>query len=210
MPDPPGPTGRHGQIPYPAPVNAENGSRLSFTNFPKESVEIKMEKSRCGDDANENMFDGLNGDTGRRQGDRAVGQNQADIDTDERAATPENETHEPADALIAFHPGAIVDPDNREILHVVENFKERNPDEDVLHAVIAVPPKSDTADQQRDFDGADNAPLGPISPLSPSEHRRYHPQRQNHNIPPARHHSGRDYSSAAFIIKLEARSETHR
>src|SRR2546423_9128552 len=177
MPDPPGPTARCRQSSYPASVDAEHRSRLSFTDFPNESVVIKMEQSRCGDDANENMFDGLNGDTGRRQGDRAVGQNQADIYTDERAATPENETHEPADALIAFDSGAIIDPDNREILHVVENFKERNPDEDVLHAVIAVPPKSDTADQQRDFDGADNAPLGPISPLSPSEHRRYHRQR---------------------------------
>src|SRR5207247_10863485 len=43
---------------------------------------------------------------------------------------------------------AIVDPDQREVLHVVENFEQRNANKNVCHQIVAVPPKRDAGDQQ--------------------------------------------------------------
>ena len=65
------------------------------------------------------------------KGKRAIGEDEADIKPNQRAAPSEHESHEPADVAVFLDTIAIVDPDERQVLHVVKNFKQRDADEDV-------------------------------------------------------------------------------
>src|SRR5206468_12644345 len=78
-----------------------------------------------------------------------IGENEADVQSYQRTAPSENKAHEPTDIAVFLHAVAIVDPDEREILHVVEDFEERNTDENIRDAVITVPPKGNSCGQQR-------------------------------------------------------------
>ncbi|PYJ77069.1 MAG: hypothetical protein DME69_11715 [Verrucomicrobia bacterium] len=108
-----------------------------------------MKQRGCGDYASEDAFDRFDPEMGIEISKRAVSENQADVQSDERAASSENKTHEPTDIAVLLHAVAIVDPDEREILHVVEDFEERNANKNVRDAVIAVPPKGNGRHQQR-------------------------------------------------------------
>ena len=55
--------------------------------------------------------------------DRAVGQNEAHIKSDQRTAPSEHESHEPANVAVFLDTIAVIDPNERQVLHVVENFK---------------------------------------------------------------------------------------
>src|SRR5437899_5254992 len=121
----------------------------AFANFPDKSVVIKMKQRGSGDYASEDAFDRVYSQMGIEIRKRAVGENQADVQSNQRTAPSENEAHEPTDIAVFLHAVAIVDPDEREILHVVENFEERNANKNVRDAVIAVPPKGNGRDQQR-------------------------------------------------------------
>ena len=72
---------------------------------------------------------------------RAVGENQADIEPNQRAAPPKYKAHEAADVAVLLHTIAVVNPDQREVLHVVKNFEQRNAHQNVRDQIIAVPPK---------------------------------------------------------------------
>src|SRR5438128_1464516 len=121
----------------------------AFANFPDKSVVIKMKQRGRRDYTSEDAFDRFYSEMGIEISKRAVGENQADVQSDERAASSKNKAHESADSAVFLHAVAIVDPDEREILHVVENFEERNANKNVRDAVIAVPPKGNGRDQQR-------------------------------------------------------------
>src|SRR6266700_407680 len=121
----------------------------AFANFPDKPVVIKMKQRGCGDYASEDAFDRFDPEMGIEISKRAVSENQADVQSDERAASSENKTLESADSAVLLHAVAIVDPDEREILHVVEDFEERNANKNVRDAVIAVPPKGNGRHQQR-------------------------------------------------------------
>src|SRR4029079_5463015 len=73
------------------------------------------------------------------------------IKANQRAAPTEHESHEPANVAVFLDAVAIVDPDQRQVLHVVKHFEQRNPNEDVRDKIIAVPPKRDTGHQQSKF-----------------------------------------------------------
>src|SRR5207248_9145425 len=83
---------------------------------------------------------------------RAVGKNEAEIESNKRTTATENEAHESADVLILFDAVAIINPDQRKVLHVVKDFEQRDPDEKVRNEVVAVPPKADAGDQQHELD----------------------------------------------------------
>ena len=55
--------------------------------------------------------------------------------------------------LVFLNPIAVVDPDQREVLHVVKNFEQRNSDENVCYEVIALRPKRDARNQQSYLNG---------------------------------------------------------
>src|SRR5882757_288211 len=82
---------------------------------------------------------------------RTVGKNQSDIEPDQRSAAPEYKTHEPTDRIIFLHPVSIVDPDEREVLSVVENFEQGDASENIGDAVVTVPPKPDAGGEKRQF-----------------------------------------------------------
>src|SRR5207249_1000617 len=64
------------------------------------------------------------------------------------AAAPKDKTHESANGWILFYAGAIIDPDQRKILHVVKDFEERDTGKNIRHTVIAIPPESDAGPEQ--------------------------------------------------------------
>src|ERR1700724_1540076 len=80
--------------------------------------------------------------------DRAIGEDQTDVESNERAAPAIHEAHKAADVAVFLDAVAIVDPDKRKVLHVMKNFEQRNADQNCRDQIIAVPPKRDARDQQ--------------------------------------------------------------
>src|SRR6266446_5457484 len=99
-----------------------------------------MEEARCRHHPGEYTLDCLDVDTLFKNPERAIGEDKSDVDTNQRTAPSKNKPHETANRAVLFHAIAIVDPDEREVLHIVKNFEQRDPSKNVGHAIIAVPP----------------------------------------------------------------------
>src|SRR5438477_4523472 len=83
---------------------------------------------------------------------RAVSENKTDIKPNQRTTPAKYKPHEPTDGTVFFQPVAIVNPNQRQVLHVVKHFEQRNPGKNIRHAIVTVPPKSDAGDKKREFD----------------------------------------------------------
>src|SRR2546423_6061754 len=97
---------------------------------------------------------------GIEKGYGAIGENKTKIKPDKRAAATKNKTHKSADAFVFFDPITIVNPNQREVLYVVKDFEEGDPDEKIGDAVIAIPPKADAGNQERELDWIRSLGLG--------------------------------------------------
>ena len=120
-----------------------------------------MKQRRRSDDSGEDAFNGLYSEMGIEIRERAIGENQADVQSNERAAPPKDKAHESADVAILLHPIAVVDPDEREVLHVVEDLEQRDADKNVRDEIIAVPPKGDAGNEQSKLHGVRSLPYDP-------------------------------------------------
>src|SRR5438309_2751995 len=138
-------------------------ARRAVAYFPDESVVIKMKKTRCRHYAGEHTLHRLDFETGIEISEGTVGKNKPDVQPNQRTASSKNKTHEAADRAVLFHTAAIVNPDEREVLHIVKNLEQRDPRQNVGDGVIAVPPKSNTRDQQRQLDRIGTFPFRPHS-----------------------------------------------
>ena len=76
-------------------------------------------------------------------------------------------------ALVALDARAVVNPNNCQVLDIVKDLEQGYADEDVLHAVIAIPPEGDAAGQKRKFDRAEDSSLPPVFRLSPKKQNRH-------------------------------------
>ena len=68
----------------------------------------------------------------------------------------------PPIVLVLLHSIAIVNPDEREVLDVMEDFEERDSGENVCDAVIAEPPKTDAVTSNASFTGFGRFPFAHI------------------------------------------------
>src|SRR6266576_5811441 len=116
-------------------------ARGALANFQDKSIVIEMQQRGGGDYAGENAFDGVYSEMRIKIRERTIGENQAEVEPHQRAAPSKHEAHESADVAVFLHAVAIVDPDEREVLHVVENFEQRNANKNVCHQIVAVPTK---------------------------------------------------------------------
>src|SRR5947208_15810977 len=107
-----------------------------------------MEQCRGGNHAGKHVLDRFDLQTRIEIGERAVGKNAAEIKSNQRAAAAENKAHESADVMIFFDTGAIINPDQRKVLHVVKELEQGNRDETSINAVVAVTTGDDLGDQQ--------------------------------------------------------------
>src|SRR5580765_3081799 len=129
----PCPTGEHTAERY---ISGSTGkperlTRRALPNFPDKSVIIKMQQRRSGHYPGENPFDGIHSEMRIDEGNRAVGKDEADIKANQRAAPSEHESHESTNVAVFLDAVAIVNPDERQVLHVVKHLEQRDPDEDV-------------------------------------------------------------------------------
>src|SRR5947207_730722 len=109
-------------------VNGASGkpkrlTRRTLAKFPNKSVEVKMQQSGRGNNARENAFDRVHSDMRIDVRNRAVGQNEAHIKSDQRTAPSKHESHKPANVAVFRDTIAIIDQNQREVLHIVQNFK---------------------------------------------------------------------------------------
>src|SRR5205085_3234596 len=149
----------------------------ALAHLPDKPIIIKMEQPGCCDHAGKNSFDFIYFDVVLENPERAVSEDKANVDADQGTAAAKNKPHKAANRAVFFHAVAIVDPDKREVLHIVKNLEERNPSEDVRDAVIAIPPKRNARRKQRQLDR--------IGPLADPPHLRKIDQKQD------RHRNGR-------------------
>src|SRR5215469_11996414 len=119
---------------------AERLPRGALSYLPDKSIVIKVKQCGCRDHAGKDPFHCVHPQMGIEKTERAVGKDQAYIEAYKRAATSKHEAHESADVAVLFDAVPVVDPDKREVLHVVENLKQRNADENVRDEIIAIPP----------------------------------------------------------------------
>src|SRR5437016_1292468 len=82
---------------------------------------------------------------------RAVSENKTDIKPNQGTAPAKYEPHEPTDGTVFLDTVAIVNPNQRQVLHVVKHFEECDSGENIRDAVVAVPPKRDARDKKREF-----------------------------------------------------------
>src|SRR5207302_9908285 len=82
--------------------------------------------------------------------------------------------HESTDTFVALHTSPIIDPDDSKVLHIMKHFEKCYADEDILDAVIAIPPKGNAADQKCHLHRTGDAGGTPISRLSPDEGNGHH------------------------------------
>src|SRR5437870_13713919 len=102
---------------------------------------MKTKKTRCSHHAGEHALDRFDLKTGIEIGQRTIGKNQPNVETDQRTASSKNKAHKTADGTVLFDAAAIVNPDQREVLHIMIDFEESDACQNVSDAVIAVPPK---------------------------------------------------------------------
>src|SRR5688572_25486313 len=140
MPRPCGPLAWRRQGGWRPSLDSQHSPRLGLADLPNEAVVIKMQQGRSGDKADQNVSHRFHRNSRVDEAKRPVGHDQANINADERATAPEDEPHEATDARIPLDACPIIDPDNREVLHIVEHLKKRDAYEDILDAVITVPP----------------------------------------------------------------------
>src|SRR6266403_5063156 len=107
-----------------------------------------MEQCRRGHHSGENTFNRFDADIRFRQTQPTVGEHQANINAYQRATPPENKTHKPTDRAIALYPFTIVNPDKREVLHIVEYFEQCDADKNARYDIVAVPPKGNARDEK--------------------------------------------------------------
>ena len=62
---------------------------------------------------------------------RAISENKTDIKPNQGTAPAKYEPHEPTDGTVFLDAVAIVNPNQRQVLHVVKHFEQRNPNEDI-------------------------------------------------------------------------------
>ena len=103
------------------------------------------------DHAGEQTLDRFNAKMRIEISQRTVSEDQTDVETDERAAPPENKSHEAADRAVFFDTVAIVNPNKRKVLHIVKHFEQRDAHENANDDVVAVPPKRNARHEQRKF-----------------------------------------------------------
>src|SRR6266487_4385472 len=115
-------------------------ARGAFAYFPDESVVIKMKKTRRRYYAGEHTLHRLDFETGIEIPEGTIGKNKPDVQPNQRTAPAKDKAHEAADRAVLFHTAAIVNPDEREVLHIVKTPAYRDPRQNVVDGVIAVPP----------------------------------------------------------------------
>src|SRR5947208_15188463 len=89
-----------------------------LAHLPDESVVIKMQQTGRSHYSGQHALDRLDLKAGIEIGERAVGENEPDVEPDQGTAAPENKPHESADAAVFFNPVAVINPDERKILHM--------------------------------------------------------------------------------------------
>src|SRR6266542_430325 len=113
-------------------------ARGAIAHFPDESVVIKMKKTRRRHYAGEHTLYRLDFETGIEIAKGTVGKNQPDVEPNQRTAPAKNKPHEAADRAVFFHAAAIVNPDQRKVLHIVKQFEQRDARKNVGDAVTAM------------------------------------------------------------------------
>src|SRR5262249_61962531 len=105
-------------------------------------------ESRACDDHVKTFFTLVGAKIILRQPRPAVGEHQAYVHSHQRATAPEHKAHEPTNGAVALDSFAIINPNQREILHIVKYFEQCNAHEHTGDNVVAIPPKRNGCDQK--------------------------------------------------------------
>src|SRR6266496_201907 len=144
-----------------AAADAKRLSSRFLAHFPNESVVIKMEQRRSRHHTGEYSFDYVDVDIRLEVTQRSVGKDQPHVQTDQRATAPEHEVHKPADRTVRLNSFAIIDPNQREVLDIVKDFEQRNPNENACDDVVTVPPKRNARDEKHQLYWTWSLPANP-------------------------------------------------
>ena len=120
-----------------------------------------MQQCRRGHHPGEDTFNDIDANIRLGQTQSTIGEHQAYINADQRATAPEHETHKPADGSVALDAFTIINPNEREVLHIVEHFEQGDTDENAGYDVIAVPPKGNTRNKKHQLYRTWAPPLHP-------------------------------------------------
>src|SRR5262249_1746286 len=126
-----------------------------------------------------------------------------DIEPDERAASSKHETHESADVAVLLHPVSVVDPDKREVLHVVKDFEQRNTYKNIGDEVIAVPPKRDAGNKQSHLHRVGPLPYDPHPPKMDEKQNRNCDGREKNQLLTDMNCRRRDKRSATHVVRIK-------
>ena len=137
-------TQRSGFLGHQASCNAQPGLRAALADLPDETVEVEVEQGRGPDDGDQDVLQRDDRDALLQAADKAVADDQSDIEPEHRCTAAEQESREAANVGVAVDPFAVEDPDDGQILNVVKDLEDRDPEQDVVDLDHRVPPVGET------------------------------------------------------------------
>ena len=120
-----------------------------------------MEQGRSRHHAGEDALDCVDAYIRLEITERAVGENQPNVKTNQRATAPEEKAHKTPNRTVFLDPVAIIDPNQGKVLDIVKYFEQCNTDENACHDVVAVPPKRNARDEKHELYRMGSLPADP-------------------------------------------------
>ena len=125
------------------PALAQGERLMEFTDLPDESIEIEGHHRRGPDDRDHQFFEGLAAQELGQLGPRAVGGHQRDVDDEHQPAATKQSACQASDRGTLFHPLAVEDPDDRQVLDIVKDLEQRDAHDDVVDHDHREPPEGE-------------------------------------------------------------------
>jgi len=96
--------------------------------------------------------------------DGTVSQRPIDIEPNQGSAATENESHEPTDRAVFLDPVTVVNPNQRQVLHIVEDFEQGDAGENVRYALLQYHQNATLVIKSASFTGFCRVPATHIRP----------------------------------------------
>ena len=109
-------------------------------DLPDETVEVEVEHRRGGDNREDEPLDRGRGDRLGHETQEAVPEHEAAIDENHRPSAAEEDAREPPGAAVA-RPAPVEGPDDGQVLHIVKDLEEGDPENGVGHRDRTPPPE---------------------------------------------------------------------
>ena len=126
-------------------INTEADSVRCFSHLPDEPVKVVVQDRRSEHDGVKDPADRPIKNQGSDQTESTVGRDQSEVQQNHSAT--ENIAHETTEMRADDDAAAVEQPDDRQVLNVMANIEQGNPQQQIVNGSHHKPPQPDRCDQ---------------------------------------------------------------